>query len=1472
MHGELIAMKTISKLVISMIIGIFISFAHLPKANAGYWVVGLPSGDVIGQDPCGMAVQQLLAYYNNPAPTIITPCAFFYSGGNLGMAQVKGYGPNSFQGEYLFRGSGQATFFCDVNAGETKVGSNCVTSEILKRDQERAENDKVCSNTGNPISILTGKKQQSWRDFSTGGQYELAFDRFYRSPTLTTVQGGDRSLLGMWWRTNFDAIAQWDSWSAYNIHFQTPDGRDFHFQKDGAGIYQPTYFSATTFGFVPANLANVSAVNVLSNSLEFTNNNIIYVFDTSAKLTSIRFPGGYQQNIIYNAAGIRTGVTDSFGRTIGFAYDANGYLSQVTAPDGKIYKYQYKTNFNVTALQTQYPTTDFSQLRNSLNVLEKVILPDATPATDVDNPTITHLYEITTSPFQLTGLTDQRGVRYATWGYTGNRATSSQNALGHNATSLAFDDAGNKITVTNALGKQTIYRYGFGLQSARLLSSIEGQASANCPFSQQNITYDANNFIATVTDGEGRVTSYTNDPRGRVTSITRGTGAGAATMSFTWHPTFNVVSQTVETGLTTTYALDATARVTSIAQTDTTAQSVPYSSNGQSRQWTFGYTGLLLTSIDGPLVGTGDRMTFAYDASGYLTSMTNEVGHVTVVNSVNGRGQPTRITDPNGLITDIAYNDRGAVTSIIVNPGANQRTTVIARDSLDQITSITAPAGVVLNFAYDDARRLSRISNSSNEVVEYVYNALGNATKTTAKAGTTVLAERNATFDELGRMLRSIGAAGTTGGRIWQFGYDKADNQITVTDPRSQIYSSGFDSLNRLVSQTEPNGAVTTLTLNSKDEVSSYKDPRNFSTTYVRNGFGEVIRRSSPDTGTTDYWYDARGLVTKVLEARGFETLFTYDNAGRRLTKTFTGVAAENVTYTYDSIAGGNFGKGRLTRMVDQAGSSDFLYDIYGNVTRETRIVGTRTYAASYGYDAGNRLISITYPSGRIVAYARDATGRISGVTTKETSTAAVINLATGVTWRGIGGSASGGGIYGAASPMAAPMLPATGAAGIAPAWLTGAANDNGASGGSTLPPSPVGFSADDSLVAGQPLLASLSHSNGLSLWRTYSNDHLLDQLGLYDNATSPATSRILRYHTYNDNLSLTNIFDNVTPAENQNFWLSVAGRLQNADGPWGQDIYYHDGVGNRVGQTRTVAGVATVRNYGYSGFSNQIVNATVGATTERSFTHDASGNLIGDNRGAGGTFAHTINRAGRISASAKGGIAQGAYTYDAFERLRVRVVSNQTPTTNNGTTHYVWNIFGQIIAEANGATGASLREMVYLDGMPLAAVDVAATPKKLYAVHVDHLNRPIMLTDAAKLNVWWASYEPFGKVRATGGALTQNLGLPGQWFQLETGLAYNWHRHYDPSIGRYTTADPLGFVDGPSVYAYAGNRPQSAVDPSGLIDAPRMLLDDMRLHKFRGGDVAWCLRDLRGRGVWTNEELRRAEKFFGSRGSSLSR
>ncbi|MBL4600076.1 MAG: RHS repeat-associated core domain-containing protein [Rhizobiaceae bacterium] len=103
------------------------------------------------------------------------------------------------------------------------------------------------------------------------------------------------------------------------------------------------------------------------------------------------------------------------------------------------------------------------------------------------------------------------------------------------------------------------------------------------------------------------------------------------------------------------------------------------------------------------------------------------------------------------------------------------------------------------------------------------------------------------------------------------------------------------------------------------------------------------------------------------------------------------------------------------------------------------------------------------------------------------------------------------------------------------------------------------------------------------------------------------------------------------------------------------------------------------------------------------------------------------------------------------------------------------------------------------------------ATPVTWY-IHSDHFNRPIAVTDTAGAPVHEA-WLPFGEAT---GSYALNARFPGQWFQSENGLHYNWHRHYDPTIGRYTQADPLGFVDGPSVYAYALNSPQMYIDPTG--------------------------------------------------------
>jgi RHS repeat-associated protein len=163
---------------------------------------------------------------------------------------------------------------------------------------------------------------------------------------------------------------------------------------------------------------------------------------------------------------------------------------------------------------------------------------------------------------------------------------------------------------------------------------------------------------------------------------------------------------------------------------------------------------------------------------------------------------------------------------------------------------------------------------------------------------------------------------------------------------------------------------------------------------------------------------------------------------------------------------------------------------------------------------------------------------------------------------------------------------------------------------------------------------------------------------------------------------------------------------------------------------------------------------------------------------------------------------------------MAIRTTQNVTPSA---TTHYVYDRAGQLIAEASG-TGTAQREYVWLDDMPLAVVaDVDTITPKLWYVHADHLNRPARMTDSTRAVVWNAYYWPYGEVRAITGSASLNLRFPGQYFLVESGLNYSWHRHYDAATGMYMQADPLEFVDGPSVYAYSGSSPMMFIDPEGL-------------------------------------------------------
>ena len=145
-----------------------------------------------------------------------------------------------------------------------------------------------------------------------------------------------------------------------------------------------------------------------------------------------------------------------------------------------------------------------------------------------------------------------------------------------------------------------------------------------------------------------------------------------------------------------------------------------------------------------------------------------------------------------------------------------------------------------------------------------------------------------------------------------------------------------------------------------------------------------------------------------------------------------------------------------------------------------------------------------------------------------------------------------------------------------------------------------------------------------------------------------------------------------------------------------------------------------------------------------------------------------------------------------------------------------IHDLAGNRIAEYDydsvAGTSVLLREYLWLDGLPLAVVENGT----VYHVRWDHIGRPVFATDGLATVVWEASYLSFGGVETSTGS-PMELRFPGQWFQSESGLHQNWMRDYDPTAGRYIQADPLGLVDGASVYGYALQNPGRYVDPLGL-------------------------------------------------------
>ena len=107
-------------------------------------------------------------------------------------------------------------------------------------------------------------------------------------------------------------------------------------------------------------------------------------------------------------------------------------------------------------------------------------------------------------------------------------------------------------------------------------------------------------------------------------------------------------------------------------------------------------------------------------------------------------------------------------------------------------------------------------------------------------------------------------------------------------------------------------------------------------------------------------------------------------------------------------------------------------------------------------------------------------------------------------------------------------------------------------------------------------------------------------------------------------------------------------------------------------------------------------------------------------------------------------------------------------------------------------------------------------TPQKTYFFINDHLGTPQLLLDKNGEAVWQGNQKPFGSGTADPEKVANIFRFPGQMYDAETGLYYNWNRYYDPDTGRYLNPDPIGLKGGVNMYGYANSNPVVYIDQDG--------------------------------------------------------
>ncbi|PBP84589.1 hypothetical protein CCL22_07105, partial [Pseudomonas syringae] len=371
-----------------------------------------------------------------------------------------------------------------------------MTAKCSFNGQKGAEDDPLSCKTpslqvGNPINAANGNKFQYEEDFKLGVADPIVVGRYYNS------------IDGLWKHSFSDALNVGKDF----VVLIRADGRESMFKAvDGK------YVSTTDLGVLLLNEAGWTYTST---------DGSVMAFSVEGELVRKISKYGIAKNIARDRYNLQ--ITNSVGQSVKISEDI---LRQLTLLEAEGVKLQY--SYSAQRLSSVTKNIDGDSSRS-------------------------YQYEDSRNPGLLTGITDERGVRFATWSYDDSgRAVSSQHSGGAGLTQIAYNADGSS-SVTNELGKTTVYRYQ-QIDGVKRIIAIDGEPSPNCPASNSTYTYNDRGLVLTKTDAKGLVTTYDYNDRGFEISRTEASGTTLARTTTTeWDPNRFLPIKVIEPNRITVY-------------------------------------------------------------------------------------------------------------------------------------------------------------------------------------------------------------------------------------------------------------------------------------------------------------------------------------------------------------------------------------------------------------------------------------------------------------------------------------------------------------------------------------------------------------------------------------------------------------------------------------------------------------------------------------------------------------------------------------------------------------------------------------------------------------------------------------------------------------------------------------------------------------------------------------------------------